>query len=245
MIRGVPKDHHKAFNECHRAVSTGHHLPDFFNQGANIDALISETIDELSQIRATREVLESEDVGQQVGAASLLVSQRALTGQIFELVDRLRILNYERRNLMVEIHAQQEILDEFVSAGLNTTASPSVGLSQDDNDLSVAQNTTGKATQNANCANQIQWDRFAGFLPNPRTFWRGLEYNFVYSDEDYWWYEEEDVQDHDMDEDGNMGTSPTRSANVSWYCACERGRCTCADKSRDDPNPDYDLNDTD
>ena len=243
--RGVPKDRHKAFNECHRAVSTGRHLPDFFNQGANIDALISETIDDLSQIRATREALESEDVGQQVGAASLLGSQRALTEQIFELVDRLRILNYERRNLMVEIHEQQEILDEFVSVGINTTASPSVGLSQDDNNLSASQNATRRATQNANCANQIQWDRFAGFLPNPRTFWRGLEYNYVYNDDDYWLYDEEDVQDHDMDEDGNVGTSPTHSANVSWYCACERGRCTCADKNRDDSNPNYDLNDTD
>ena len=250
--RGVPKDHYKAFNECHRAVSTGHHLPDFFNQGANIDTLISETIDELSQWRATREVLESEDMGQEVGAASLLGTQRELTEQIVRLVDRLRILNYDRRNLIVEIQAQQEILDEFVSEGINTTASPSVGLSQDDNGLSATQNATRKATQKANCANQIRWDRFAGFLPNPRTFWRGLEYNYVYNDDDNdWLYDEEDEQeheqeqDHDMDVDGNEGTSPTRSANVSWYCACERGRCTCDDKSREESNPNYNLNDTD
>ena len=68
----------------------------------------------------------------------------------------------------------------------------------------------------------------------------------MYNDDAYdWLYEEEDEQAHDMDVDGYDGTSPTRSANVSWYCACERGRCTCDDKSRDDSNPNYNLNDTD
>ena len=248
--RGTTKDHRKTLNECNRAVNTGHHLPDFFNQGANIDAIISETIDELAQARATREVLESDDMGSEVGAASLLGNQRALSDQIFALVDRLRVLNYERRNLTVEIQAQQVILDQFVSEGINITASPSGGPlfdDQDDNGFLSTQNSAQKDTQKANCANQIQWDRFAGFLPNPRTFWRGLEYNFVYNDDAYdWLYDEEEEveQTHDMDVDEFMGTSPSHSANVSWYCSCERGRCTCNEENRDAHN-NYDLNETD
>ena len=249
MSRGATGGQNKAINECHRAVSTGHHLPDFFNQGANIDALISETIDELAQRRATREALENEDMGHEIGAASLLGTQRVITEQIFRLVDRLRVLNYERRNLMEEIQAQQEILDEFVREGVNTTASPSspsAGPSQEDSGTPATKNAAQKTTQKINCANQIKWDRFAGFLPNPKTFWRGLEYNYVYNDEDYdWFYDEEDEQIRVMDVDGDVGTPPTQSANISWYCACERGRCICDDKSRDDPNHNYNLNDTD
>ena len=248
--RGTTKDHRKALNECNRAVNTGHHLPDFFNQGANIDAIISETIDELAQARATREVLESGDMGSEVGAASLLGTQRALSDRIFALVDRLRVLNYERRNLAVEIQAQQDILDQFVSEGINTTASPSGGPpldDQDDNGFLSTQNSAQKDTQKANCANQIKWDRFAGFLPNPRTFWRGLEYNYVYNDDAYDWLYDEDEeveQTHDMDVDEFVGTSPSHSANVSWYCSCERGRCTCNEENRDAHN-NYDLNETD
>ena len=157
---------------------------------------------------------------------------------------------------MEEIRAQQEILDDFVDEGINITASPppSIGLSQDDDhDFQPTQNATQdapqkQAMQKANCANQIKWDSISGFLPNPKTFWRGLEYNYVYNEEDYdWLYDDEDEHDQAMDVEADVGTSPTRSANVSWYCICDltQGQCQCNDKSRDDPNPDFNLNDTD
>ena len=69
----------------------------------------------------------------------------------------------------------------------------------------------------------------------------------MYNDDAYDWLYDEDEeveQTHDMDVDELMGTSPSNSANVSWYCSCERCRCTCNEENRDAQN-NYDLNETD
>ena len=90
-----------------------------FKQGADIDALIGETIDELAQRRSAREVLETQEIESEVGAQRLYGAQNMITDQIANLVDRLQYLNGRRYRLLEVLQAQQDRLDEFVNMGLD------------------------------------------------------------------------------------------------------------------------------
>ena len=90
-----------------------------FKQGAVIDGLIGETIDELAQARSAREVLETEEIENEIGAQRLDGAQRLINDQIANLVDRLQYLNGRRYKLLEVLQAQQDRLDEFVNMGLD------------------------------------------------------------------------------------------------------------------------------
>ena len=127
-----------------------------FKQGVDIDALISETIDELAQRRSAREVLETKEIENEVGAQRLYGAQRMITEQIANLVDRLQYLNGRRYRLLEVLQAQQDRLDEFVNMGLDNRSFMS------------------PPTQSVEPT---------GVLPNPREFWHGLERDVDHEEE--------------------------------------------------------------
>ena len=119
-----------------------------FNQGAEIDALIGETINDLANRRSAREILETQEIENEVGAQRLDGAQREISKQIANLVDRLKYLNGRRSRLLETLESQQDRLDEFVNVGLD-------------------QNSFTSATTQS-CPS-------TGVLPEPRAFWQGLE----------------------------------------------------------------------
>ena len=119
-----------------------------FAQGAEIDALISETIDELANRRSAREVLESQDIESEISAKRLEGAQNEITRQIENLIDRLQYLNGRRSRLLETLASQQDRMDDFVNAGIDPESFV-------------------RATDQS-CPP-------TGILPEPRTFWLGLE----------------------------------------------------------------------
>ena len=127
-----------------------------FNQGAEIDALIGETIDDLANRRSAREILETQEIENEMGAQRLDGAQREITRQIENLVDRLKYLNGRRSRLLETLESQQDRLDEFVNVGIDPDS------------------FTSATTQSCPPT---------GVLPEPRSFWQGLE-----------WTEEEELE---------------------------------------------------
>ena len=90
-----------------------------FNQGADIDELIEQTVNELANRRAARELLQSEEIENEIGARRLSGAQREIASQIANLIDRLKYLNGRRNRLLETLGAQQSRLDEFVNFGVD------------------------------------------------------------------------------------------------------------------------------
>ena len=76
-------------------------------------------------------------------------------------------------------------------------------------------------------------------MPDPRLWWTGLKYNYVYTEEDYDFVYGDDEQIPGVDMGMNDENSSAGPANVPRNCECEQGHCEC------DPKPNYDLNDAD
>ena len=91
-----------------------------FNQGADIDELIEQTVNELANRRAARELLQSEEIENEIGARRLSGAQREIASQIANLIDRLKYLNGRRSRLLETLEAQQSRLDKFVNFGIDT-----------------------------------------------------------------------------------------------------------------------------
>ena len=90
-----------------------------FNQSANIDELIEQTVNELASRRAAKELLESEELENVIGARRISGAERENASQIANLIDRLKYLNGRRNRLLETLGAQQSRLDEFVNYGVD------------------------------------------------------------------------------------------------------------------------------
>ena len=88
-----------------------------FNQGADIDELIEQTINELASRRAAKELLELEELENEIGARRISGAEKIIASQIANLIDRLKYLNGRRNRLLETLGAQQSRLDEFVNYG--------------------------------------------------------------------------------------------------------------------------------
>lgn len=88
-----------------------------FTQGASIDELIDQTIDDLANRRAARELLESGDIDEDIGARRLTGAHRVITTQIANLIDRLKYLIGRRNRLLETLVSQQDQLDDFANNG--------------------------------------------------------------------------------------------------------------------------------
>ena len=119
-----------------------------FTQGADIDALIEQTTNELANRRSAREMLETQEIENEVGAQRLLGAQKEISKQIANLVDRLKYLNSRKSRLLETLEAQQDRRDEFVNVGLDKTSFTS--------------------TPTQRCPP-------TGVLPDPVQFWHGLD----------------------------------------------------------------------
>ena len=90
-----------------------------FTQGASIDELIDQTIDDLANRRAARELLETGDIDEDIGTRRLTGAHRVIASQIANLIDRLKYLNGRRNRLLEALVAQQNQLDDFVNNGVD------------------------------------------------------------------------------------------------------------------------------
>ena len=163
-----------------------------FSQGAEIDAMIGEAIDDLANRRSAREILEMDPIESEIGAHRHDGAQREITRQIANLVDRLKYLNGRRSRLLETLESQQDRLDEFVNVGIDPDSFTS-------------------ATNLSSCPP-------TGILPEPRSFWQGLERS-----------EEQEPET----EPTEPNTPSHYSSNPSEEGQCAPGDCRCEDKKCD------------
>ena len=90
-----------------------------FTQGASIDELIDQTVDELANRRAARELLETGENENDIGFRRLTGAQKEIASQIANLIDRLKYLTGRRNRLLETLVAQQNRLDDFVNNGVD------------------------------------------------------------------------------------------------------------------------------
>ena len=83
----------------------------------SIDELIDQTIEDLANRRAARELLESGDIDEDIGTRRLTGAHRVIASQIANLIDRLKYLNGRRNRLLETLVSQQNQLDDFVNNG--------------------------------------------------------------------------------------------------------------------------------
>ena len=128
----------------------------------------------------------------EIGAHRHDGAQREITRQIANLVDRLKYLNGRRSRLLETLESQQDRLDEFVNVGIDPDSFTS-------------------ATNLSSCPP-------TGILPEPRSFWQGLERS-----------EEQEPET----EPTEPNTPSHYSSNPSEEGQCAPGDCRCEDKKCD------------
>ena len=90
-----------------------------FTQGASIDELIEQTVNELANRRAARELLETGEIENEIRIRRLSGAQKEIASQIANLIDRLKYLTGRRNRLLETLGAKQNQLDEFVNNGVD------------------------------------------------------------------------------------------------------------------------------